>query len=553
VVLGLAEWGTCIRTVSCDYDHTATLAYQNNTIATGLHRDIIIFDALTGSQTAVLSGHTRYIMSLAFSPDGTLLVSGDTGGTVKLWDVQTGGVIKNFHGHTNTVLSVSISVGNTMIASGSKDRTICLWNIGTGECHIIIKGHHDVVKTVSFSPTNSHLLLSTSSDGIVQKWDIGGHQLGPSIAGSCIAFSPDGTQFISCKGAAITIQDTGSGATVGKFHLTHAEPNHCCFSPNGRFIACAAGHTIYLWDITGLDPCLIKILVGHTAEITSLIFPSLTLISASEDRSVKFWEISTPSANLVAPHVEPISLTPAPIRAVSLQAKDGLAFSVDLAGVVKTWSILTGLCKESCETQAKDIHGGDVQLIDGQLIIVGYKEVPDQDWVAHVWNAEKGELQTMGGIEYRPRGLRISGDGSRILCVDNHVIQTWSIQTGKPAGKGLLGPKYPYHLDPLWIAGSKVLVRCGKSSTLGWDFGILGSTPIKISPTSSDRPQLDFIGITSQSNTSQIGIEDRVTGNVVFQLSSGKPLAAQWDGRYLIAGYESGEISILDFGHMLPQ
>jgi len=552
VVVGPAEWGACTRTVSSIDDYTATLAYHNNTIATGLHNNITIFNALTGSQIAVLSGHTQHVISVAFSSDGTLLVSGSDDKTIKLWDVQTGGVVKTFHGHTDTILSVSISVTNTMIASGSRDETIHLWNIGTGEC-LVIKAHNDRVTTVTFSPVNPQLLLSASRDGTVQEWDIDGNQICSPIPGSHVAFSPDGTQFVSSKESAVTIWNTDSGEAVAEFHLANVYFRYCCFSPDGKLIACASGHTIYLWDITGPDPHLIKTLVGHTDEITSLIFPSLTLISASEDNSIKFWEIGASSTNPVGPHTESTPLTSAPIRVVSLQAKDGLAFSVDSAGVVKTWSIMTGLCKESFETQAKDIETGDIQLIGGRLVIVGCKGSSDQGWKVYVWDAEKGDLQRIDGTTYQPRGLRISGDGSNVLYVDNCDIQAWSIQTGVPVGEASLGSElYPYLLDPLWIDGSKVMVRCGGSSTLGWDFGTPGSTPIEISPTSSDRPHLDFIGITSNETAGKIGIEDRATGNMVFQLTGKTPTAVQWDGCYLIAGYDTGEILILDFSNVLP-
>ena len=52
----------------------------------------------------------------------------------------------------------------------------------------------------------------------------------------------------------------------------------------------------------------------------------------------------------------------------------------------------------------------------------------------------------------------------------------------------------------------------------------------------------------------QSRIKDTVTGNVVFQLSGrfAKPIDLQWDGQYLVAGYESGEVLIVDFIHTLP-
>jgi len=538
----------CTCTVSC-FDEIFALAYWDDTIATGSTPcDITIFDAVTGSQTAILSGHTHHVLSLTFSLDGTLLVSGSSDTTIKLWDVQTGGVVKTYHGHTQPVTSVSISVDNTMIASGSDDRTVRLWDISTRQCNVIVE-HKNHVTTVSFFPKNPQLLLSASNDGTVRQWDINGHQIGPSYAGFYAAFSSDGTQFVSCAETAITVRNTDSGATVAEFYPANKNLRNCCFSPDGRFIAVSAGHTIYLWSITGLDPHLVKTFIGHTDDITSLVFSSsLTLISTSEmpDGTVKFWHISASSADQVTPDTDSTLITSAPIPFVSLQSKDGLAFSIDSAGVVKTWDILTGLCKESFKTEAKCMSYGDIQLISGRLIIVWCDMKENR---IHVWDAEKGILQTVDTPQ--TRGLRITEDGSRVLQLNGRFISAWSIWTGELAGKETLEVDYD-KFNPLRMDGSKVLV-CYEESTQGWDFGIPGSTPILFSEASSDRPRLDCIDDMEQQNTSPVRVKDRVTGKEVFQLSGRytEPSAIQWDGQYLIVGYESGEVLILDFGHVL--
>jgi len=146
-----AGWGTCSRTVSFSAK-VQTLSYWNNSIAVGSNCwGIIILDAITGSQTAVLSGHTGRVYCLTFSSDGKSLVSGSNDMTVKLWDVQTGGVAKTFHGHTGAVWSVSISADHTRVASGSFDDIVHLWNTQTGECLCQIR-HQDTVEHVIFSP-----------------------------------------------------------------------------------------------------------------------------------------------------------------------------------------------------------------------------------------------------------------------------------------------------------------------------------------------------------------------------------------------------------------
>jgi len=90
---------------------------------------IAVLDAITGSQVAVLSGHTDWVRSVTFSLDGIFLVSGGEDKNTILWDVQTGGVVKTFCGHSSWVLSVSISLDCTTIASGPRDKTIRLWNV----------------------------------------------------------------------------------------------------------------------------------------------------------------------------------------------------------------------------------------------------------------------------------------------------------------------------------------------------------------------------------------------------------------------------------------
>ena len=548
VVVGPTEWGSCTHTIICP-SYISALAYWNNTIATNpTDCEITIFDALTGSQTAILSGHKDYVRSLSFSLDGTLLVSGSDDGTSKLWDVQTGGVIKTFCGHIDWVYSVSISVDNAIVASGSQDKTICLWNIKTGDC-CVIEGHKNTVNTVTFSPTNSQLFLSSSNDGTVQQWSINGHQIGSPIAGSHVAFSPDGTQFVSCKGTTVTLRKTDSRITAMEFNL--ANDAKCChFSPNGRFIAAAAGRIIYLWDITGYNPCLVQTPVGHTDDITTLVFPSsLTLISASLDESINFWQIDASSANSVVPNSESTSHTSAPIESVSLQTKDGLAFSFDFEGVVKIWDIFTGCCKESYQTQIKYISCGDIQLIGDRLIVV-WCEGSGQE--IHVWDAEKGEVQVIDAPCWWTLGLRMIGDGSRVFQVDQNSIQAWSIWTGESAGNERLEKNYRYGFHPLHMDGPRVLVHSGESPIQGWDFGIPGSTPTQFSETSSDRPHLNLIDARGWSNISPVRIEDSVIREVLQLCGKySHPSAIQWDGQYLIAGYESGEVLILNFSHML--
>jgi len=140
VVKGLPDgWGTCSRTVTLDYGPLALTSWKDIIAVSLFSGDTITLDGVTGIQTTILSGHSDFVRSLPFFPDGTSLVSGSDDTTIKLWDVQTGGVVKTFHGHTGQVYSVSISADCTLVASGSMDKTIRLWDIQAEECHCVIE------------------------------------------------------------------------------------------------------------------------------------------------------------------------------------------------------------------------------------------------------------------------------------------------------------------------------------------------------------------------------------------------------------------------------
>ena len=569
----------CYRTVILDKGkEPLTLAYWKGTIAVGLvFGKITTLDGTTGSQIAVLSGHTATATSLAFSSDGTLLVSGSLDKTIKLWDVQTGGVVKTFCGHKHWVYCVSISADSTMIASGSGDTTICLWDSQTGDCHCVIEQQGEV-QSVCFFPTNPQYLISVSG-GKVWQWNINGHQINPPQNGSHIAFSSDGTQFASCQGEEIIVQNSDSKVVVTRFCAANST-SHCCFSSNGRFIAAAAQSVAYVWDTTSQDPHPIKTFIGHTGDITALAFCSpFSLISSSRDKSVKFWQIGIPSTDLAVTDLESTAIASAQITALILYAKDGIAISSDYNGVVRIWDISTGLCNAYFQTPAKNTNIIDIRLINSQLTLVWREKSPhwNEGKHVHIWDVEKGKYQTMGIIQDYSEGgrffwdgagvVRISDDGTKVFCLNQGATPAWSkntrgetiqsldrkkertiqalsIKTGETMGEVKVKNDCDIRSLTMTVDGSRVWVHSPLSEPLGWDFGT--PDPFSIHSSNMPQPQLNH---TKLWDIGLSRIVDKVTGKVVFQLDGkfAKPIHAQWDGRYLVAGYQSGEVVILDF------
>ena len=531
-------WGVCSRTILLG-SFTRTLSYCNNTIVVGTqHGDITIFNAITGSQSAVLSGHPKRVNCVVFLLDGASLVSGSNDWTVKLWDIQTGGVIKTFFGHTDVVWSVSISADCVTIASGSEDQTTRLWNIQTGECcHAIHQQGY--VFYVMFSPRDPQHLISISNQKIWQL-DGSGCQIRPPCHGDHAAFSLDGTHFVSCHGETITVYNSSSGGIVTEFQVAGGV-HRCSFSPDNRLVAVAINKTVYCWDITTSEPQLIETFVGHTNYITSSIFSSSsTLISSSVDSSVKFWQIRAQLTDPAGFDLNPTSFQSGPIMSVTVQSKEGIAITSDSGGVVKSWDISTGVCKTSFQTPVRYPNERDIQLVKGRVTLAW-----DADFDIYVWDTKNKGLKLEVPWEVnipwgRGEDLRISGDGFRVFSLHAPFILAWSLQTREFLGE--MEIEYNGSLGSLTVDGSKVWAHWPESNCKGWDFSIPGSTPTELPNTSTPPSSSKFW------DSEQARIKNPATGEVVFQLSArfSGPIKVQCDDSYLVAGYRAGEVLILD-------
>ena len=81
-----------------------------------------VCDAVTGEVINTLTGHSGYVYSVSFSPDGSRIVSGSYDRTVRVWDAITGQVINTLTGHSDRVWSVSFSADGSRLVSGSEHK-----------------------------------------------------------------------------------------------------------------------------------------------------------------------------------------------------------------------------------------------------------------------------------------------------------------------------------------------------------------------------------------------------------------------------------------------
>ena len=542
------------------------LACHKDNVAVGLSSgDIIILDAITGTRKSVFPGHTDGVLSLAFSLDGTLLASGSKDNTIKVWDIQTGGDINTFRSDDHQPCSVSISPDNITLASGSHKNAVCLWDIWTEKCHTIkhcFTGQEGrAVTCVNFIPETSRL-IAASEAGFIQQLEIDGTKIGPTTPGDRIAFSSDGNRFVLHEGRSAVVKNSGDGKMIAFLPPAGRNVDHYRLSPSGEFAVGVSGTTADVWDITSKNAGIIGSFPLHDSNISSLAFSS-SLISASSDKSVRFWQVGGSSPNQVTMDPRSTALTSAGITSIILQERGGAVVSIDSAGVVMLWDLSTGLHKVSFQTfEADGGYASDARLVNGVLTVAFRGRDSGNGWKIAAWNVETEEhIRTAGlplGVQVHNHDLRISGDGTRAFALDTRCIQTWSTETGKSTGVISFEQPFQSHPPSFILDGSKVWIRPKDSPAQGWDLRNPRSPSLPSSGVPSGEQRLDFIqadharGLT----TGPTRIEDTITRKEIFRLPDrfSQPSVAQWDGRYLAAAYNrTRELLVLDFIHMVPR
>ena len=127
-------------------------------------------------------GQMAGVNSVAFSPDGKIILTGSSDSTAVLWDVASGRALQTFSGHPFDVFSVAFSPDGKTILTGGADQTAALWDVASGAklrtfnfigVRIFRNSHSylDAVNSVAFAP-NGKAILTGSADNTAKLWDI---------------------------------------------------------------------------------------------------------------------------------------------------------------------------------------------------------------------------------------------------------------------------------------------------------------------------------------------------------------------------------------------
>ncbi|KAK5720598.1 WD repeat protein Lub1 [Elasticomyces elasticus] len=192
--------------------------FPNGAVAAG-GRETFVFVKHVGSPPdadphRMLIGHAGNITCLAFSEDGTKIISGGWDSQVFVWDVEDGSVTAELTGHGAPVWGVLV-YDEKLVLTACADKMIRLFDLN-GKSLRTIKGHTDVVRCFCKIPTghwSGAAFASAGNDEIIRLWTLDGTPMGELHGHEayiyCLAILPNGDIVSSSEDRTVRIWRDG--------------------------------------------------------------------------------------------------------------------------------------------------------------------------------------------------------------------------------------------------------------------------------------------------------------------------------------------------------
>jgi WD40 repeat protein len=251
--------------------------------------------------------------SIAWSPDGTRLVSGYYGGFVRIIDIATGATLFELPSGSQPVYVVAWNSVGDKIARANYNGTIQVRVASTG--HLLQEMTSDLgaVSGLLWGHDSQHIISSAGERGILQVWGItSGALIDQHPDGSLgqMVWSPDGTRLLSATGAAAVISDAATYDVISLFEM----PERGVISANGGDVISVTWHPdgnivasgslngqVRLWNVETGE--MLDEFRGNYAPVTGSFETAVRsvqfspdgtqLISVSADGTIRIWDIET--------------------------------------------------------------------------------------------------------------------------------------------------------------------------------------------------------------------------------------------------------------------
>lgn len=281
---------------------------------------LVLWSVGDGQWLRTLAGHSNYIYSAAFSPDGAQVLTGSGDATAKLWAAADGTLLRTFR-HSNSVTSVAFSPDGSQVLTGSDDQTAKLWSAEDGQS-LRTFTHSNSVNSVAFSPDGSKVLIGSGNlwregvDNSAKLWSARDgtwlRTFSCTSSVNSVAFSPDGTKVLVGTGGHRSDMATGAYSSFG---------------------------VPMLWS--ALDGTLLRIFAGHSDTVNSVAFSpdGAKALSGSSDGVALMWNIVEPERP--APRIlSAVMLSPSGLFQIRLEGETGVTYRLEGSTNLLDWTSL---------------------------------------------------------------------------------------------------------------------------------------------------------------------------------------------------------------------
>ncbi len=465
---------------------------------------IWLYDAKTGNELALLTGHTKPVSVIAFSPRGDLLASGSYDGKLRLWNPYTRQLIRTLNTQ-GRIAAISFSPDGKTIANGIGD-DIQLWDTHTGQHkHNIFRGESSIFY-LAFSP-DGHTLASASISDNIQLWDPHTgkqkltfdkkkHGYKTSIefspGGPRIAFSPDGKTLASTAvfnmrrtNEKITLWNTNTGepqAILAEDEQRSTYPiSTVQFSADGKtLISGSRDGTLHKWNlVTGKNVKPFGKAEYGKYHLLPFIPDSTTLARITTDKTIQLFDIETGDILLT------LTGYLGSINSLALSADGTTLATAPDNQMIQLWDMPTRRYKAIIHTESPLYSM--VFSPDSTMLASGVKE----DIL--LWDAKTQQHKaTLTGHKNDVRAMVFSPNGQTIASCENNMIELWDVHTAKHK-TSLQG--HTGHINSLSFSPDGKML----ASASGNRYGINGDNKVRIWDTSTGKQLAEFKNLMSEN------------------------------------------------------